>query len=557
MHTQYQALGASAPLKLQPELATPAFQQALPLQRDKIQVAQGRAGLQHKRVQRLRCIHRLHTLCQRPAERLWHVRQPMAGGHPPLQFQQRQQLAIEPFQRASQVPGGLATRRHYQRLGQLGSVHAARPVGQAVRLVQQYCPASTGGGQVLGEVCGGAEHVVDIGNNDIHPGHQVQAELVGAYRVTPGNRSQRLAPQQWRLQRFLEGGGQTVVVAAGVGAILSVAGFSRRQAGLLPGREAERVATIARAHEALHGLLRGAAPTDTGRRKDHAVMAACTQSLEGGVQHGGGLADASGRLQQQLTGLVNALVHTLGKFALASPELRVGERQRRETGIAPQASLRHLCQPLAVAQEGILQEVIQLFATVILPQRVLLVRIQLQPGQLYRQPGQIFAGCNQGRIQPALGQMKTRNRRWDAGRVNAAGLDFLHQPLLAVVTIRTAGHHQRRQRCCTLPGELYGKLRAVAGWTATVDALVPLNSLLARGRRREAVVDVTAAVTEQRQLAHGHAVLSHQSTPPAPPSPVYPDPRRTAASAVGCAATGRPDLSPPPGNRRPGRRRGR
>ena len=214
-----------------------------------------------------------------------------------------------------------------------------------MRLVQQYAPASSVALHLATQGRGEAVNVVQVGDHQVHPGQQVQGQLVGADVELPGQGLNiRLAQGG-----YPDSGGQrlrqAVVIAPGVAAVIAVTGLARRKADALPGGEAQGEQAQARTPENRQGFLGGApAHGFGGHIGDPVVLAGC-QRLESRVQHRRGLADTGGRLQQQFAPLVYAFVHQLGDLALAATKLAVGEGQRLQAQVPLTAQPGQRSQP--------------------------------------------------------------------------------------------------------------------------------------------------------------------------------------------------------------------
>ncbi|MDZ7783161.1 MAG: hypothetical protein U5K56_09640 [Halioglobus sp.] len=401
-------------------------------------------------------------------------------------------------------------------------------------LVQQHGAAPPVSGR-RGVIAGvQAVHVMQVGDYDVHPGQQVPRQFVGADLVPP-RQDFEIRPGQ---RRFADGivqrGPEFVVVAAGVGAVVAVAGAPRRQADALLRAEAQRAAPESRRAELAQRILRRAAADGSGRDKYHPVVLAGGEGFQRREQHRGGLADAGGRFHQQLPALIDAFIGELGDPTLAGAELAVGEAQARHAVVAPCAQRREAPQPGAHTPDAVVEQRRQFRGGQGLLFAVGFVGVDIEPGQAHRQFPHPPGGGDDGGVESPLRPVQCRHGFGDGVRRYPAGFYFLHHTLFGVVAIRAAAQGQVQMR--VLVTVFDGVFGPVGGCLGGVPAPVPGGALCARGRRAEPVVDVAAAVTEARQFGDGDAQLRFHASAPRPPRPVFPAGRKIAASVSGCPA---------------------
>ena len=223
---QPQALALAPALLLEAEVLSPVVRQALELQHLEVEIQQPRMAVQQRRL-----------LCQQVArpgdeirQRLLQLRRQLGTAVvvrlPPLLALQRQHGAVDPLQGGAQPAGRIPFDRHQVGLAQAGAIHAPGSLRQVVGLVQQHAPAppvlpdqsAQGGGKTV--------DVMQIGNHHIHPGQQVQGQLVGADAELARQLLDVPLAQGGALQGRRQRGRQAIVVAPGKAAVIAVAGLA-------------------------------------------------------------------------------------------------------------------------------------------------------------------------------------------------------------------------------------------------------------------------------------------------------------------------------------------
>ena len=350
----------------------------------------------------------------------------------------------------------------------------------------------------------GVEVVVVVAHHHVAPAHQLLAQVVRADLVVQRHGAQAVAGQRGpgRLgHRCRAGGRQVVVKAARQRAGRAVALPVGMLAGGLARCQVQHPQRQARC-AALDGRQCGQRQRparNLGREEKHLVDGLPRTGLEQRKQRAHGLADAGGRLRRQAAAGACGLEHRLGQAALAGAEVRVREAQRQQASIALAAVRGLRVGPVDVAGAQRLEILLQLASVASLCQRrcqQVAADVKVDQRQCQRRQAQLLA--QQMAIDPRLRPVQCTVVGRHGSQIALEGLDLVEPPRRGVVAIGPAAHHQvaeaARQR----------QLGQVARRPARSHLQVAGDTLLRRGRRREAQVQVALLGRKLAQRAHGH-----------------------------------------------------